>query len=285
MKLSGNTEGMVKGTTMECSGMPFGEVVDAVRVALGVIDIGKERAQNLGSMLAMAESAAAKGADLLLFPEASLTGLINRDEPAEDLPLGVSVPGPITDRLSQKARELGVHLALGLLERDGDRLFDTALLFDPCGELVLRYRRISSGWHGLAADPEVYGHGDAVRAVDTQLGRVAFLICGDLFSDEASTAGGMSFDWLLVPYARCSDEPGYDQNRWESEEEPHYSARVRELGVTTLMANYLAPGEICRGMCGWCSGGAYGGAMVILGDGTIAAKKPAGEEGMLLADL
>lgn len=256
-----------------------------LRVALGVIGIGRDPTSNLGSILCMTESAAVQGADLVIFPEASLTGLINRDEPAEDLPLGVPVPGPVTDKLSRKSRQLGVYLGLGLLERDDECLFDTALLFDPRGELCLKYRRVSSGWHGPAADPEVYGHGNCVQAVDTSLGRVAFLICGDLFADEASAVGEMSVDLLLVPYARCTYKTGYHQDRWESEEEPYYAERVRQLGATTILVNYLAGSEICRGMCGPCSGGAYGGAMVISADGAIAAKKPVGEEGLLLVNL
>ncbi|MFO8059352.1 MAG: hypothetical protein R6U70_01660, partial [Bacillota bacterium] len=155
----------------------------------------------------------------------------------------------------------------------------------PRGDIVLRYRRISPGWHGQWADPETYGNGEYIRTVDTPLGRVAFLLCGDLFAVPRSEVARLSVDWLLLPYARCSDDPDYCRGRWESEEQPHYVSRVAEMGVTTLMVNYLSDSSICRGMCGTCGGGAYGGAMVVSGGGNVLAAKPVGEPGLLVVDL
>jgi predicted amidohydrolase len=49
---------------------------------------------NLANILKAAHAAADEGADLVVFPEAALTGLINNDDPAHDLPLGQPIPGP-----------------------------------------------------------------------------------------------------------------------------------------------------------------------------------------------
>lgn len=255
-----------------------------MRAALAVNRVTRDRGANLDSVLRMAESAAREGADLVLFPEAALTGLINRDDPGRDLPLGEPIPGDATASLAEAARRLGIFVGLGLLERAGEKLYDSALLFDRDGRLALGYRRISRGWHGPDADPSVYGEGWGLHAADTSLGRVAFLICGDLFTVEPSAVSKLSPGWLLVPYVRCTDDPQYDQVRWEAEEEPHYAARVQELGVTAFMTSYLADSDICRGMCGECRGGAHGGAMAVSAGGTILARKPLGEEGLLIVD-
>ena len=56
-----------------------------------------------------------------------------------------------------------------------------------------------------------------------------------------------------------------------------YVQRVTITGVTTLMTNYLADRELL--------GGAFGGAMVVAGDGTLIDSFPLGKVGMLLVDL
>lgn len=256
-----------------------------MRVALAVNRVTRDRDANLENIVHMTESAARRGADLVLFPEAALTGLINRDDPESDLPLGESIPGDLTARVAAMARGLGIFVGMGLLERAGGRLYDSALLFDREGRLALGYRRVSPGWHGPGADPEVYGRGRGLHAADTALGRGAFLICGDLFTVSSSAVADLGADWLLVPYARCSDDPDYDQVRWDAEEKPHYAERVGDLGVTAFMTNYLADSDICGGMCGECRGGAHGGAMAVSAAGKILAEKPLGEEGLLLVNV
>ncbi len=256
-----------------------------MRAALAVVRLTPDIDHNLISIRNMIRIAAQRGANLVLFGEAVLTGLINRDDPVADLPLGVRLPGAVTEEVARTARKQQIVAGLGLLERDGGRLYDSAALFDSRGELLLRYRRVTPGWHGPHADRQIYGSGEAPAAVNTTLGRIALLLCGDLFSETALAVRDMNVDWLLLPYVRCSDDPSYDQQRWQGEEEPHYARRVGEIGVTTLMVSYLADSRICRGMCGECAGGAYGGAAVISGDGSIQARKAVGAEGLLIFDL
>ena len=233
---------------------------------------------NLRTILRGIEEAGAAGADLVLFAEAALTGLINDDRPLHDLPLGSEVPGHVTTQLAAAASARGLWLGLGLLEREGGRLYDTALLFTPAGRLALRYRRIQPQWHGAHADPSVYAHGTELPVAHTPLGAFAFLICGDLFDDPLiERFRALEADWLLCPLARCFSDGAVDQRRWEEEELPDYVERVQRAGTTALMVNYLAE----QGL----SGGAFGGAWVIRPDGAIVASLPLGQEGMLLVDL
>ena len=70
-----------------------------MKAALLVPRVTADRAANLHRAEQMTVDAATSGAELVLLPEAVLTGLINNDDPAHDLPLGQSVPGPATERL------------------------------------------------------------------------------------------------------------------------------------------------------------------------------------------
>lgn len=249
-----------------------------MKAALIVNRVSSDINTNLTEILNLANKASDAGADLILFPEASLTGLINNDIPSRDLPLGQVIPGPITEELSQLTRKRGDWLAMGLLERDDDRLYDSAIMITPKGGIVLRYRRIQPQWHGKQADPSVYCQGTKLSNISTSFGSCSFMICGDLFDDElVRRLRRLQPDWLLVPFSRCFDDGSYDQERWDMEEKEEYIKRVRTVGVTTLLTNYLADKEML--------GGSFGGAMVISGDGTVIDSFPLGKVGMLLVDL
>lgn len=251
-----------------------------MRAGLGVIRVGEDPAANLGAMARMAHDASRAGVDLLLFPEAALTGLINDDDPVHDLLLGQPIPGPATETLGTVARELGLWIAFGLLERAGNCLYDAAVLLDADGALQLSYRRINPQWHGKAASLDVYRQGTCVNSAVTPWGRVAFLLCGDLFDDRVvAQARATAPDLVLLPFARAFVGAGVDQERWNREEMPHYAERVRLVGTPTLMVNYLADRTIQP------ADASFGGAFVVLHDGTVAAQKPLGEAGLLQVDL
>ncbi len=181
-------------------------------------------------------------------------------------------------------------VAFGLLECVGDSLYDSAVLIDADGEVKLTYRRISPQWHGAGASPDVYRQGEKVGAVETPWGKIALLICGDLFDDAiVAQARALSPDWLLFPFARCFAGGGTSQVRWDSEEMPAYAARVRAVGTSALMANYLAdvrelPDAVSSGGIS-SREGYFGGAFVVRADGTVVAQKPLGASGMLVVDV
>ncbi len=249
-----------------------------MRVALAVNYVLPDADANLEAIVRMTEEAAREGAELVLFPEAALTGLINNGDPEHDLPLGQPIPGPVTDSLAAVACRLGIYLAIGLLEREGHRLYDSAVLLTPEGGIVLRYRRRQPQWHGRDADPAVYRQGEEVAKCETPLGSFAFLICGDLFDDNiVARVRDLRPDWLLFPFARCFDDGSWDRQRWEREEQAAYVERVRLVRITTLMTNYLADSSL--------DGGSFGGALVVGGDGKVLASLRLGEVGILVADL
>jgi predicted amidohydrolase len=249
-----------------------------MKAALAVHRVVHDVQANLSAILHGISQASEEGADLVLFPEAALTGLINDDRPSHDLPLGVEVPGPVMDQLAEAAARGGIWLGLGLLERERTRLYDAAFLIAPEGRIGLHYRRMQLQWHGPQADPSVYRQGKELPVVRTPLGTFAFLICGDLFDDPmVERFQALGSDWLLCPLARCFCDGAIDQQRWEEEELPDYVERVRRAGTTALMVNYLAGPDLL--------GGAFGGAWVVRPDGKVLASLPLGKEGMLLVDL
>ncbi len=234
---------------------------------------------DLAAMETLGRQAAGLGAELLLYPEAAPTGLENNDDPEHDLPLGTTIPGPITARLSRLAEELHAYVATGLLEREGQCLYDSAVISDPGGEIILHYRRIQPQWHGRDADPAVYRQGEKVTVVCTPLGKLSVLICGDLFDDDiCGRVKRLEPDYLLFPFASDFGGGSFYQARWDTEEEPEYAARAAAVGCTTLMTNLLLDPSLSEHP-------SFGGAMVVSADGQVLLRKPLGTPGVLIGDV
>lgn len=105
-----------------------------------------------------------------------------------------TIPGPITDRLAEVARRRGIYIAGNHFEVDPlwpDRYFNSSLLLDDKGEVILRYRRINTAsWTSphdiLAAYREAYGEEGIFPVVDTPLGKLAIFPCGEVNVPELS---------------------------------------------------------------------------------------------------
>ncbi|MHB0935383.1 MAG: carbon-nitrogen hydrolase family protein [Armatimonadota bacterium] len=249
-----------------------------MRVALITDVVRPTVEENIAVIAAWVKRAAAVGAQLALFPEAALTGLCNTDEPEHDLPLGCSIPGEETALLGELAWQHRIYLGLGVLERDGDVLYDSALLLDPAGDILLHYRRIQPQWHGKQADPLVYRQGSTLPVAVTPFGTVTFLLCGDLFDDEINARiWNLGPDYLLFPFSRNFGDGRFDQARWDREEESEYAGRIPRCGCTAMMVNQLESPE----HCGYPS---FGGALIVAPDGAVLARWPLGVAGMLLWD-
>lgn len=246
-----------------------------MNISLVVHRVGPDTAKNMEQMdLAVTQSAKA-GAHLVLFSEAATTGLTINDDPKHDLMLGEPVPGVAVTHFAELAKANRIHIAFGILERDGAALYDSAVLINPSGNLLLKYRRIDPKWHGHG-DTRVYREGTECPAVDSPIGRFSFAICEDLFNDTvAEKVIDQHPDYLLMPFSRSFDSGLYDQNRWEQEERHVYIERIRKLGVTTLMANSLGAKDF--------DGGTFGGAMVVHADGHITHYLHLGLPGMIVA--
>jgi predicted amidohydrolase len=234
---------------------------------------------NLKNIIAMSYKAAANGAELILFPEAAVSGLINNDDPSHDLQIGAEMSSPLITRFQELTRELKVWLGIGFLEREGNKLFDSAILLSPLGEVALHYRRISPRWHGAKADPLVYCQGTDMPIADTPFGKIAFLICGDLFDDKIiDKLAGPKIAYVLFPFARCFDDKAIDQRRWDDIDIHEYLRQVEKIGITTLMANYVA-GD------GLDDDGSFGGAFVVDQKGNLINSLPLGKPDILIVEL
>lgn len=138
--------------------------------------------ENLESILSAVEEAADNQANLIVFPECSLTGYIFHSR-EEALPFAETIPGPGTEKLMSLCKELKVYVIVGLLEKEGDRLFNAAALVGPQG-LIAKYRKNHLPLLGV---DRFVDRGDKPFEVHrTPIGNIGLYICYDIIFPESS---------------------------------------------------------------------------------------------------
>src|SRR5579871_3523561 len=162
-----------------------------------------ETAANLAKISARVAEASAGGAALAVLPELANTGYVfsSREEAfnlAEPVPDGESARV-----LAALAAQFEMHLVIGLTERDGQKLFNTSVLFGPDG-YIGKFRKV----HLWGDENLVFEPGDLRFPVfHTPLGRIGTFICYDGWFPESyrscSLAGAdiicIPTNWVPIP--------------------------------------------------------------------------------------
>ncbi len=148
-----------------------------VRVALGQIaprlgDVGA----NLDTHLDLIERARRERANVVLFPELSLTGYQLRD-----LVPDVALDGNAAElrRLVEASR--GLAVGFGFVEETADHRFFNSFAYCEEGVLTHVHRKVYLPTYGLFEEGRLYAAGEHIRAFDTRLGRLGALVCEDLW--------------------------------------------------------------------------------------------------------
>ena len=134
--------------------------------------------------------AAAKGAKVILFPEAFIVGYpkglgyglvigardaAGREEFRIYLDAAIAVPGPQTERLGEAAAAHGSYVVMGVIERELGTCYCTVLFFGPDGRLLGKHRKLMP----TALERMIWGFGDGstLTAVESPYGRIGSVIC------------------------------------------------------------------------------------------------------------
>ena len=152
-----------------------------MRIALVQQHAVADRSDNLRRGLTAMERAARDGAELVAFAELAFEPF-HPQRPASSRvrDLAETVPGPITDRIAQKSRELGVVTVLNLFEREGDRAYDCSPVIDADGSILGRTRMVHITDSPCFHEQGYYTPGDTGAPVyRTQAGMIGVAICYD----------------------------------------------------------------------------------------------------------
>ena len=196
----------------------------------------------------------------------------------------VQVPSPATEALGKAAREAGVYLAIGIIERDSQfsegTLYCTLLYFSPNGELLGKHRKLKP----TASERLIWGEGDGstMPVFETTIGRIGGLICWENYMPLARVAMyGKGVEIYLAPTAD-------HRETWQSTLR-HIACEGRcfVLGCNQFVTKDMYPAdleglddlnELTEIMC-------RGGSAIISPFGEVLAGPLYDQEGILFADL
>lgn len=205
--------------------------------------------------------------DIVCLPECAFTGYLYDEQDFQKF--AESIPGQTTLAVSLLAKEYHCYICFGMLEKAPEGVYSSAVLINKTGEIVFVHRKI--------CEQPPFTNGSEVKAIDTELGRLSVLLCGDLFEDEVKAKLDQRSDALILPLARSFDGKSPDLERWLKEERQAYADEVRKVGVTGLIVNLLEKSSEPEA--------AFGGAMIISPSGEILAESQHGTDEALIYDL
>ncbi len=241
---------------------------------------GGARDQNLTRAEHHIGAARAAGADVVLLPETLNLGWTHHSAHTD---AGTIPDGLSCQRLAAAARRHSVYVCAGIVERAGEHIFNSAVLIDPHGAIVLHHRKINE--LGLAHD--IYAQGDRLAVAHTPHGTIGVMICADAFAPGqviSRTLGMMGADVILSPCA-WAVPADYDDAR-----EPYGQVWLENYQPVARDFRLWIAG--CSNV-GWISDGPWRGrqcigcSLVVDPQGNTALRGPYGSEAeaMLLADI
>jgi predicted amidohydrolase len=247
----------------------------SIRIAIGQVN---PRLGDLQANLALYEErighAVADKAELLLFPELSLTGYMLRDTvPA----VALKLDAPEIKQLTTLSRKLS--FIAGLVEESADhRFFNSAVYFED-GEIRHVHRKVYLPTYGMFDEQRYFARGDRVRAFDAKFGRVTLLICEDLW--HPSTIYLAALDGALAvlcpsasPLRGIVDGQPQDDN-----------ARYWEM-INRAYAETYSVFMIYGNRCGFEDGvGFWGGSEIVDPFGQCLAKAGYYDEEFLVSEI
>ena len=231
------------------------------------------KAENVARTVALIERAASSGADLVVLPELVNTGYVF-DSRTEAFALAESVPdGPTTLAWMAVAQRCNIHIVAGIAERDGERLYNTAVVIGPAGWMGT-YRKL----HLWGNEHLFFEAGDkGLPMFHTPWGRLGVVICYDgWFPEVYRHLAIQGVDIVAMP------------TNWVPM--PGQSANGPAMANTLAMANAHsnAMNIVCANRTGTERGQPFIGQSLIVGAQGWPVAGPApvdGEDLILLAQL
>ena len=121
---------------------------DVYRIAGAQIDVQfADVAKNLNRIEEVVRETTGKGAWLTVFPEAAISGYCF-ETLEEAIPYAETIPGPATNRMTEICKKYDTRLIAGMLEREGEKIFNALALVGPDG-VIGSYRKIHMPFLGI----------------------------------------------------------------------------------------------------------------------------------------
>ena len=247
-----------------------------LKIALAQINtrLGDVQA-NLEKHLALADQARKAGADLLVFPELSLTGYVLQDL-VSTVACHPNITDPVFRQLLRASR--GIDLMVGFVDEDTRHRFYIASAYLSQGSVTHVHHKVYLPTYGLFDEGRFFAPGNSVRAFDTRFGRFGMLICEDFW--HASPPYLLWLDGADVllfasasPGRGLNGEPKLESSAWVE----HTNRAYASLFTTFVVHSNRTGFE--DGLNFW------GGSTVFDPNGKLVVQAPYFEESLTTAEI
>jgi len=247
-----------------------------LRIALSQINtvLGEPEA-NLEKHLEHIRQAQAQGAELVVFPELSLTGYTLQDlaatvahRPADD--------DPLFKPLLKASRDL--DLVVGFVDEDARHRFYIAAAYLSQGKVVHVHHKVYLPTYGLFDEGRFFAWGDSVRAFDTRFGRMGILICEDFWHASPPYLLWLDGADLLLftsasPGRGLGPEPTLATSRWVESINQAYARLFTSFVIHSNRVGYE------DGLNFW------GGSTIFDPDGELVVQAPYYQEALTVTSI
>ena len=174
---------------------------------------GGNRSANLAHAEKMIAEAARNGAQVLLLPEAMDLGWTHPSalDDAQPIP-----DGKTCKFLKAQAKKYNVYICSGMIEKEEKTVYNSAVLIDPQGNVILKHRKI----YELDIGHPYYAVGDRLHVAETKLGTIGILICADANTEDQVLTRSLAYMGADVILSPCSWAVEADH---DNQKEPYLS--------------------------------------------------------------
>lgn len=228
---------------------------------------------NIASMMDAMRDVRGK-VDVIVFGESVLQGFDSLCWNYErDKRVAVSLTDAPIQRMREAARENGLAVSFGFIERDEDVLYSSQIFIGADGEIVNVFRRVSVGWKEYTKTDEHYREGDSFERFEYRGKTFAVGLCGDLWTDgRPEEIKALNANVVLWP-VWCD----YTAEEWNRITKYEYAQQASLCGDCVLLVNPFCADEGAVDLAV--------GSGVHFGPGRIIAEHPAGAPGVLIAQV
>ena len=210
---------------------------------------GTEPERNFERAHKLIKQAAERNCDLVLLPETIDFAWTHPNALKDSQP----IPGAFSDIFCEFARQYKVFICVGLTEKTDNKNFNTAVLINREGEIILKHRKINL----LEVEFPFYEIGQKLEVIDTEFGKIGLNICADNYIESTCighTLARMGAQIILSPSSWT-----VDYNITE-EDEPYHDKWIKPLGLLAKLYDMIV---ISTTSVGYIVGGPYEGKKMV----------------------
>ena len=240
-----------------------------IKIALAQIRCKRaDKRENIRKIESKVTQAKQQGADLIIFPELTLTGYTLRDQIYD---MAETIPGVSTTAIERISKKTKTHIVFGMPElstKTQATIYNTAVLVGPNG-IIGKYQKMYLPTHSVFEEKRYFRPGYHTAVFETELGKIGLIICYDVFFPEVSRLARLEGAQMII----CiSASPATRRNFFET-------LTVARAIENTIFFVYVNLVGVENGLQFW------GGSRLIGPNGDVLVKAKYHEEDLIVREI